>query len=73
MTVGEVSDCWSDAEGREPLARQRDKHDDDRAGMVARPIGGSVLAQFDDVLAVGGPDLAGRVRALAFDPDAPTG
>ncbi|MDJ0465978.1 DciA family protein [Streptomyces sp. H27-C3] len=49
-------------------------------GMVAPAAGGSVLAQFDAILAAAAPELAGRVKATAFDvasgrldvvPDAP--
>ncbi|GHB33030.1 DciA family protein [Streptomyces chryseus] len=49
-------------------------------GMVAPAAGGSVLAQFDAILAAAAPELAGRVKAAAFDvesgrldvvPDAP--
>lgn len=49
-------------------------------GMVAPAVGGSVLAQFDGILTAAAPELAGRVRAVAFDvetgrldvvPDAP--
>ncbi|WP_053163386.1 DciA family protein [Streptomyces noursei] len=49
-------------------------------GMVAPAAGGSVLAQFDDILAAAAPELARRVQAVAFDaqtgrldvvPDAP--
>ncbi|MFH9968341.1 hypothetical protein ACH4PR_44770 [Streptomyces mirabilis] len=38
-------------------------------GMVAPAAGGSVLAQFDDVLAVAAPELAGHARAVAFHAD----
>ncbi|KIE24732.1 hypothetical protein LK08_22890 [Streptomyces sp. MUSC 125] len=38
-------------------------------GMVAPAAGGSVLAQFDDILAAAVPELAGRVQAVAFDAD----
>ncbi|MER6103720.1 DUF721 domain-containing protein [Streptomyces sp. NPDC001832] len=38
-------------------------------GMVAPAVGGSVLAQFDAILAAAVPELAGRVRAVAFDAD----
>ncbi|KOG14618.1 DciA family protein [Streptomyces viridochromogenes] len=38
-------------------------------GMVAPAAGGSVLAQFDDILAVAAPELAGHVQAVAFDAD----
>ncbi|MFE2039162.1 hypothetical protein ACFXBB_39280 [Streptomyces scopuliridis] len=31
--------------------------------------GGSVLAQFESILAAAVPELAGRVRAVAFDAD----
>ncbi|MFE3556931.1 DUF721 domain-containing protein [Streptomyces sp. NPDC059193] len=49
-------------------------------GMVAPAAGGSVLAEFDTVLAAAVPELAGRVKAVEFDvesgrldvvPDAP--
>ncbi|MFK0120761.1 DUF721 domain-containing protein [Streptomyces sp. NPDC090994] len=49
-------------------------------GMVAPAAGGSVLADFDAILAAAVPELAGRVQATAFDaetgrldvvPDAP--
>ncbi|WP_394438678.1 DUF721 domain-containing protein [Streptomyces sp. SGAir0957] len=49
-------------------------------GMVAPAAGGSVLADFDTILAAAVPELAGRVKATAFDsesgrldvaPDAP--
>ncbi|MCY0930894.1 DciA family protein [Streptomyces sp. H27-H1] len=35
-------------------------------GMVAPAAGGSVLAQFDAILAAAAPELAGRVKATAF-------
>ncbi|GGM19773.1 hypothetical protein GCM10010129_75110 [Streptomyces fumigatiscleroticus] len=38
-------------------------------GMVAPAAGGSVLAQFDDILAAAAPELAGHVRAVTFDAD----
>ncbi|MFJ3043864.1 DciA family protein [Streptomyces tendae] len=38
-------------------------------GMVAPAAGGSVLAQFDDVLASAAPELAGHARAVGFDAD----
>lgn len=38
-------------------------------GMVAPAAGGSVLAQFDDILAAAAPELAGHVQAVAFDAD----
>lgn len=38
-------------------------------GMVAPVAGGSVLADFDAILAAAVPELAGRVRAVAFDAD----
>ncbi|MFJ4343124.1 DUF721 domain-containing protein [Streptomyces sp. NPDC088915] len=38
-------------------------------GLVAPAAGGSVLAQFDDILAVTAPELAGHVRAVGFDAD----
>ncbi len=37
--------------------------------MVAPAAGGSVLAQFDDILAAAAPELAGHVQAVAFDAD----
>ncbi|WP_331720690.1 DciA family protein (plasmid) [Streptomyces sp. NBC_01178] len=49
-------------------------------GMVAPAAGGSILAQFDAILAAAVPELAGRVQGVAFDaetgrldvvPDAP--
>ncbi|MFZ3491679.1 DUF721 domain-containing protein [Streptomyces sp. 5.8] len=49
-------------------------------GMVVPAAGGSVLAQFDAILATAAPELTGRVKATAFDvesgrldvaPDAP--
>ncbi|MFG3179967.1 hypothetical protein ACGFZC_33580 [[Kitasatospora] papulosa] len=36
-------------------------------GMAAPVAGGSVLADFDAVLAAAVPELSGRVRAVAFD------
>ncbi|MEV4975328.1 DUF721 domain-containing protein [Streptomyces scopuliridis] len=39
-------------------------------GMAAPAAGGGVLAQFDTILAAAVPELAGRVRAVAFDADA---
>lgn len=36
-------------------------------GMAAPALGGSVLADFDIVLAAVVPELAGRVQAVAFD------
>ncbi|MFI1015873.1 DUF721 domain-containing protein [Streptomyces sp. NPDC020965] len=36
-------------------------------GMVAPAAGGSVLADFDSILAAVVPELAGRVKAVAFD------
>ena len=36
-------------------------------GMAAPAAGGSVLAQFDDILAAAAPELAGHVQAVAFD------
>lgn len=36
-------------------------------GMAAPAAGGSVLADFDTILASVVPDLAGRVKAVAFD------
>ncbi|CAL9676273.1 DciA family protein [Streptomyces sp. enrichment culture] len=38
-------------------------------GMVAPAAGGSVLAQFDDILAAAAPELAGHVQAVGFDAD----
>ncbi|MFJ4007752.1 DUF721 domain-containing protein [Streptomyces sp. NPDC090023] len=38
-------------------------------GMVAPAAGGSVLADFDAILAAVVPELAGRVQATAFDAD----
>ncbi|MCC9707293.1 DciA family protein [Streptomyces sp. MNU76] len=38
-------------------------------GMVAPAAGGSVLAQFDDILAAAVPELAGHVQAVGFDAD----
>ncbi|MFG2841115.1 DciA family protein [Streptomyces zaomyceticus] len=38
-------------------------------GLVAPAAGGSVLAQFDDILAAIAPELAGHVRAVGFDAD----
>jgi hypothetical protein len=38
-------------------------------GMVAPAAGGSVLAQFDDLLAAAAPELAGHARAVGFDAD----
>ncbi|MFF3981091.1 hypothetical protein ACWGNF_09670 [Streptomyces sp. NPDC055808] len=38
-------------------------------GMVAPAAGGSVLAQFDAIVAAAAPELAGHVKAVAFDPD----
>ncbi|MEV6810432.1 DUF721 domain-containing protein [Streptomyces sp. NPDC051132] len=38
-------------------------------GMVAPAVGGSVLAQFDDILAAAAPDLAGQVQAVGFAAD----
>ncbi|MFR0367584.1 DUF721 domain-containing protein [Streptomyces sp. MCC20] len=38
-------------------------------GMVAPAAGGSVLAQFGDILAATAPELAGHVQAVAFDAD----
>ncbi|MEV6048404.1 DciA family protein [Streptomyces xanthochromogenes] len=39
-------------------------------GMVAPAAGGSVLAQFDAIVAAAAPELAGHVQAVTFDPDA---
>ncbi|MEV7167477.1 hypothetical protein AB0N60_35970 [Streptomyces microflavus] len=36
-------------------------------GMAAPAIAGSVLAEFDTILAAVVPELAGRVQAVAFD------
>ncbi|QLJ02939.1 DUF721 domain-containing protein [Streptomyces sp. NEAU-sy36] len=38
-------------------------------GMVAPAARGSVLAQFDAILAAAAPELAGHVQAVAFDAD----
>ncbi|MEU5977689.1 hypothetical protein [Streptomyces sp. NPDC047315] len=38
-------------------------------GLVAPAAGGSVLADFDTILAVAVPELAGRVKAVKFDAD----
>ncbi|UQI49872.1 DciA family protein (plasmid) [Streptomyces sp. HU2014] len=38
-------------------------------GMVTPAAGGSVLAQFDTILAAAAPELAGRVQAVKFDAD----
>jgi hypothetical protein len=38
-------------------------------GMVAPAAGGSVLAQFDAILAAAVPELTGRVQAVKFDAD----
>ncbi|QNT98381.1 hypothetical protein HEP81_08153 (plasmid) [Streptomyces griseofuscus] len=38
-------------------------------GMGAPAAGGSVLAQFDDILAAAAPELAGHVQAVKFDAD----
>ncbi|MEU3901595.1 DciA family protein [Streptomyces sp. NPDC045251] len=38
-------------------------------GMVAPAAGGSVLVQFDDILAAAAPELAGHVQAVGFDAD----
>ncbi|MGQ4732659.1 DciA family protein [Streptomyces sp. Ju416(a)] len=38
-------------------------------GMVAPAAGGSVLAQFDDILAAAAPELAGHVQTVGFDAD----
>ncbi|GHF33381.1 hypothetical protein GCM10018772_68760 [Streptomyces fumanus] len=40
-------------------------------GMAAPADGGSVLAQFDDVLAAAAPELAGHVQAAGFVADTP--
>ncbi|MFH9677771.1 hypothetical protein ACH4L5_36700 [Streptomyces sp. NPDC017405] len=37
--------------------------------MVAPAVGGSVLAQFDDIVAAATPELAGHVQAVVFDAD----
>ncbi|MEU5443714.1 hypothetical protein [Streptomyces griseofuscus] len=36
-------------------------------GMVAPAVGGSVLAQVDDILAATAPELAGHLEAVKFD------
>ncbi|GHB72454.1 hypothetical protein GCM10010331_70740 [Streptomyces xanthochromogenes] len=38
-------------------------------GMVAPAAGGSVLAQFDAIVAAAAPELTGHVKAVAFAPD----
>jgi hypothetical protein len=38
-------------------------------GMVAPAAGGSILAQFDDILAAAAPELTGHVKAVGFDAD----
>ncbi|MYS40634.1 DUF721 domain-containing protein, partial [Streptomyces sp. SID5998] len=38
-------------------------------GMAAPAAGGSVLAQFDTILAAAAPELAGRAQAVKFDAD----
>ncbi|MER8235806.1 DUF721 domain-containing protein [Streptomyces sp. NPDC094049] len=38
-------------------------------GLVDSAAGGSVLAQFDEILAAVVPELAGRVQAMGFDAD----
>jgi septal ring factor EnvC (AmiA/AmiB activator) len=38
-------------------------------GMVAPAAGGSVLAEFGDILAAAMPELTGHVQAVAFDAD----
>ncbi|MFF4935374.1 DUF721 domain-containing protein [Streptomyces griseofuscus] len=38
-------------------------------GMVAPAAGGSVLADFDAILAAAAPELAGHVQAMSFDAD----
>ncbi|MBK3643692.1 DciA family protein [Streptomyces sp. MBT33] len=38
-------------------------------GLVAPAAGGSVLAQFDDILATAAPELAGHVQAVGFNAD----
>ncbi|MFJ2444093.1 hypothetical protein ACIOWG_27430 [Streptomyces sp. NPDC087658] len=38
-------------------------------GMIAPAAGGSVLADFDAILAAAVPELAGRARGVAFDAD----
>ncbi|MFG3002030.1 DUF721 domain-containing protein [Streptomyces sp. NPDC048340] len=38
-------------------------------GMVAPAVGGTVLANFDAILAAAVPGLSGRVKAVAFDAD----
>ncbi|MGV9760316.1 DciA family protein [Streptomyces bangladeshensis] len=37
--------------------------------MVAPAVDGSVLAQFNNILAAAAPELAGHVRAVQFDAD----
>ncbi|GGW13399.1 hypothetical protein GCM10018980_72170 [Streptomyces capoamus] len=39
------------------------------ASKVAPAAGGSVLAQFDDILAAAAPELTGHVQAVGFDAD----
>ncbi|GGN45075.1 hypothetical protein GCM10012285_28400 [Streptomyces kronopolitis] len=41
--------------------------------LVAPAVSGSVLAQFDPILAVAAPELTGRVQAVAFDAHRPLG
>ncbi|MFB7745366.1 DUF721 domain-containing protein [Streptomyces sp. NPDC056132] len=38
-------------------------------GMVVPAAGGSVLAQFDAIVAAAAPELTGHVQAVEFDPD----
>ncbi|MFE2053410.1 hypothetical protein ACFXAS_33685 [Streptomyces sp. NPDC059459] len=38
-------------------------------GLAAPAAGGSVLAQFDTILAAAAPELAGHVQAVGFDVD----
>ncbi|MFJ7209488.1 DUF721 domain-containing protein [Streptomyces sp. NPDC098789] len=57
-------------DGREPLGLGSaiSRMMTERA-MVAPAAGGSVLADFDAILAAAVPELAGRVQAVAFDAD----
>lgn len=57
-------------DGREPLALgSASGMMMTERGMVAPAAGGSVLADFDAILAAAVPELAGRVQATAFDAD----
>ncbi|WP_314223590.1 DciA family protein [Streptomyces zaehneri] len=57
-------------DGREPLGlRAAINMLMTERGMVAPAAGGSVLAQFNDVLAAAAPELAGHVQAVGFDAD----